>query len=98
MLSIKMSRFGLGFAVSFWLMALLAFGFHTWSVFFNPANSGESAILLLPFALPWINWIPADSFTGWLWEGMAMPGWWMLVLVNTGLIYGICGGIGWKKR
>lgn len=44
---------------------LLAFlGLLAWIFFVaskNPADSGESGILLLPFAMPWVMWLPVAS-------------------------------------
>ena len=64
-------------------LALLAWIFLVASK--NPADSGESGILLLPFAMPWVMWLPVD----WLgpWSGVAC------VLVNAVIVYGVFGGL-----
>ncbi|MFC1796093.1 hypothetical protein ACFL1V_03250 [Pseudomonadota bacterium] len=51
----------------------------------NPADSGESGILLLPFAMPWIMWLPVR----WLGPvtGFACVG------LNAGILYLLFGGL-----
>ena len=68
---------------------LLAFlGLLSW-VFFvaskNPADSGESGILLLPFAMPWVMWLPLE------WLG-PLAGF-ACVALNAVLLYGLFGGV-----
>jgi hypothetical protein len=50
----------LGFTIS-GIFILLVLAVFCWIFFVaskNPADSGESGILLLPFAMPWIMWLP----------------------------------------
>jgi hypothetical protein len=51
----------------------------------NPADSGESGILLLPFAMPWVMWLPVD------WLGL--PAGVACVSLNAGLLYCLFGGL-----
>jgi hypothetical protein len=68
---------------------LLAFlGLLSWVFFIaskNPADSGESGILLLPFARPWVMWLPP----GWLgpFAGFAS------VALNALILYCLFGGV-----
>jgi hypothetical protein len=56
----------------------------------NPADSGESGILLLPFAMPWIVKMPV----AWVgpWAGF------VCVLFNTLIVYCVFGGLRLAKR
>jgi hypothetical protein len=70
------------------LFLLVFFAIAAW-VFFvaskNPADSGESGILLLPFAMPWVMWLPAA------WLGpLAGFG---CVAFNAVLLYALFGGL-----
>ena len=82
---IRLSRSG--FAVSGLFLLLFAATF-AW-VFLvaskNPADSGESALLLLLFALPWINIIP-QSMAGPL-VGI------VCVFLNALILYLVFGGV-----
>ena len=51
----------------------------------NPADSGESGILLLPFAMPWIMLIPS----AWLGLLVAVG----CVLLNALILYCVFGGL-----
>ncbi len=55
----------------------------------NPADSGESGILLLPFAMPWITLVPNDWLGPWVAFGC--------VLLNALILYCLFGGLR-KKR
>jgi hypothetical protein len=55
----------------------------------NPADSGESGILLLPFAMPWIMWLPVR------WLG-PMTGFACMVL-NALILYFVFGGLRSRK-
>ena len=70
----------------------LFFGLLGWVVFSassNPADSGESAIMLLPFALPWIMWLPVELLGPW--TGLAC------VLLNAALLYLLFGGLRFSR-
>ncbi|MFA4828630.1 MAG: hypothetical protein WC855_14320 [Thermodesulfovibrionales bacterium] len=54
----------------------------------NPGNSGESGILLLPFLLPWIIFLRTGSWFDHNIETLI----WVVILLNTLIIYLICGG------
>jgi hypothetical protein len=66
--------------------ALLAWVFFVASK--NPADSGESGILLLPFAMPWVMWLPVE----WLGPWAAF----LCVSFNAFLLYCVFGGIRFK--
>lgn len=76
-----------GFLVS-GLFVLLVLAIFCWIFFVaskNPADSGESGILLLPFAMPWIMWLPVN----WLGPvtGFACMG------LNALILYLLFGGL-----
>ena len=88
-LSIRWSP--LGFTVS-GIFVLLILAIFCWIFFVaskNPADSGESGILLLPFAMPWIMWLPVR----WLGPiaGFACMG------LNALILYLLFGGLRPKK-
>ena len=56
----------------------------------NPADSGESGILMLPFMMPWINWIPVHLL------GLATG--FACILFNTLLLYCLFGGLRLKRK
>jgi hypothetical protein len=91
---LRKSRTGL-IASGLFLLAFL--GLFSW-VFFvaskNPADSGESGILLLPFAMPWVIWLPVEWLpVEWLgpWAGF------LCALLNSILIYLLFGGLRWNR-
>jgi hypothetical protein len=95
------SRLGLWVAGSYVALAATAFSVHLTSTYTNVANSGESGILLIPFALPWISWIDWMSpgfFRSAIWENPFLAGWWLLVGTNALLLYVVCGGVRWRGR
>ena len=51
----------------------------------NPADSGESGILLLPFAMPWISLIPTE----WLGLLAALGS----IFLNALILYCVFGGL-----
>jgi hypothetical protein len=55
----------------------------------NPADSGESGILLLPFAMPWISLVPGK----WLGLGVGMG----CIFLNALILYCLFGGLRFKK-
>jgi hypothetical protein len=75
------------------IFLLLALGVFLWIFFVaskNPADSGESGLLMLPFAMPWIMHLPVS----WLgpWTG------WACILFNALIIYCLFGGLKLKKH
>ena len=80
-----------GFAVAG--LFLLAVGtLFAWIFFIaskNPADSGESAIILLPFAMPWIMMIPSS----WLGPFVGLS----CFLLNALILYFVFGGLRLKK-
>lgn len=87
-----LKRSGIGCA-SAAIFVVLFVGAFAW-VFFvasqNPADSGESAILLLPFTMPWIFLVP-DGWLGPL-AGIACVG------LNSFLVYLVFGGLRLRRR
>lgn len=55
----------------------------------NPADSGESAILLLPFAVPWVYVLPAK----WLGLGTGIGS----ILLNGLVLYCAFGGLRFRR-
>ena len=72
---------------------LFAFlGLLSWVFFIaskNPADSGESGILLLPFAMPWVMWLPVE------WLGLWAA--FLCVSLNALILYGLFGGLRFKN-
>jgi hypothetical protein len=56
----------------------------------NPADSGESGILLLPFGMPWVMWLPVE------WMGMTTG--FLCVALNAFIVYCLCGGLRPRKK
>ena len=74
------------------LFLLLAFAVFCWIFFVaskNPADSGESGILLLPFAMPWIMWLPV----GWLGPRTGFA----CIFLNALILYLLFGGLRARK-
>ena len=62
MLKLRIKKSLAGF-IAGGLFLSLAVGVFCWIFFIasrNPADSGESGIMLLPFAMPWIMWLPVE--------------------------------------
>ena len=55
-----------------------------------PADSGESGILLLPFAMPWVMWLPVEWLG--LWSAF------LCVSLNTLIVYCLAGGLRFRKK
>ncbi|MCW8873595.1 hypothetical protein ACFL33_05335 [Pseudomonadota bacterium] len=92
MKSLVLQKSKTGFiAAALFLLAFL--GVLAWIFFVaskNPADSGESGILLLPFAVPWVMWLPVE----WLGPWAAV----LCVLLNAVIIYVLFGGLRLKTR
>jgi len=89
-LSIRFSKGGIAAAGLFLSLAMAVFAWIFFVASKNPADSGESGILLLPFAMPWITILPSDwvgPFTG-----LAM------ILFNSLILYLVFGGLRRAKR
>ena len=84
-LTFKWSRNGIIATGLFLFLACLVLGWVILVASKNPADSGESGILLLPFAMPWIMIIPGN----WLGplSGLAA------ILFNSLIIYCVFGGL-----
>jgi hypothetical protein len=81
----KRSRQGFLAAALFLAVFLALFAWIFFVASKNPADSGESGILLLPFAMPWISIVPE----AWLGLMAAFAG----VILNALIIYLIFGGL-----
>lgn len=80
-----------GFAAA-GLFLLLAAGVFFWVVFVapkNPGESGESGILLLPFAMPWVMMMP----TSWVSPATGIGS----VLLNALILYLLFGGLRFRR-
>jgi hypothetical protein len=85
----KLSRRGFFAAGLFLLAATSVFAWVFFVASKNPADSGESGILLLPFAMPWISIIPAS----WLGLGAGLG----CILFNALVLYCVFGGLRIRK-
>lgn len=84
-LALKFSRGGVLAAGLFLSSAAAVFAWVFFVASKNPADSGESGILLLPFAMPWITLLPS----GWLGPWVALG----CVLLNSLILYCVFGGL-----
>ena len=89
-LSCRFSRPGLTLASVFLLLASAVFAWVFYSASSNPADSGESGILLLPFAMPWIALVPDR----WLGPGSGFGA----ILFNALILYALGGGVRFTKN
>ena len=81
-------RWSRGGAIAAGLFLLAAMAVFAWIFFVaskNPADSGESGILLLPFAEPWIMLVPR-AWLG-LWVALGC------ILMNAVILYCVFGGL-----
>ncbi len=69
-------------------VALLALGYHIWSVKTNPANSGETGIVLLPFCMPWIAIIPRPLLS-FITDHAPLNGYLLFVGLNAAIVYAL---------
>ena len=83
--SLKFSRGGTLAALLFLLAAVAVFAWVFFVASKNPADSGESGILLLPFAMPWITLIPG----AWVGPFVALG----CILLNSLILYCVFGGL-----
>lgn len=91
MLKLRIKKSLAGFIAGGLFLSLAAAVF-CWIFFIaskNPADSGESGIMLLPFAMPWIMWLPVE----WLGPltGLAC------ILLNALILYLLFGGLRFGK-
>jgi len=74
------------------LFLLAAVSVFAWIFFIaskNPADSGESGILLLFFAMPWISIVPAS----WLGPGVGLG----CIAINALMLYCVFGGLRFRR-
>lgn len=84
-LAFKFSRSGVLAAGLLLLSFISVFAWVSFVASKNPADSGESGILLLPFAMPWISLVPG----AWLGPMVAVG----CVLLNSLILYCVFGGL-----
>ena len=89
MLILKKSKGGAIAATLFLLAAIAVFAWVFFVTSRNPADSGESAFVLLPFTMPWITLAPAD------WNRHLFA--FACVFLNALILYGIFGGLRFKR-
>lgn len=80
-----MSRGGFPAAGLFLASAAAVFAWVLFSASTNPADSGESGIVLLPFAMPWISLAPNRWLGPWMGLGC--------ILLNAMMLYCVFGGL-----
>jgi hypothetical protein len=71
--SLRFSRGGTLAAGFFLLSATAVFAWVFFVASKNPADSGESGLLLLPFAMPWISLVPNTWLGPWIALGPGLP-------------------------
>ena len=86
----KLSRWGFIAAGLFLSAAASLFAWIFFIASKNPADSGESGILLLPFAMPWIMMIPS----AWLGPFIGLG----CILINALILYFLFGGFRIKRK
>lgn len=82
---LRFSRGGLVASALFLAVAVAALAWLFLVASKNPADSGESGILLLPLVMPWIMMLPDDSVG----PGTALG----CLALNAGLLYAVFGGV-----
>ncbi len=81
------SRFGWFIAGAYIALALVTFVAHLVPVKTNPADSGESAIPFFLLTLPWGMMLPKSLLYTSAWAYLAHPVGWLLVLLNSLILY-----------
>ena len=84
------SRGGFVAAGLFLLLFIVVFSWVYFIASKNPADSGESGILLLPFAMPWITLFPARM------SGLVLA--FVCVFINALVLYLVFGGLRIRKQ
>lgn len=87
--TINFSRWGFAAAGLFLLLTVAVFSWIFFIASKNPADSGESGILLLPLAMPWIMLVP----NSWLGPFFGLG----CILFNSLILYCLFGGLRFKK-
>jgi len=88
-LGLRKSRAGALAAGLFVAAFFIVFAFVWFVASRNPADSGESGLLLLIFAMPWAMWLPVEWLGPWAGAGC--------MLLNAFLLYCLFGGIGLRR-
>jgi hypothetical protein len=89
-LVLKSSKIGFAVAAIFLLLAIVVVAWLFYSSATNPGDSGEGGVLLIFFAMPWVDIIP-NRFIG-LFSAIAC------ILINAFLLYCLFGGLRFEKR
>lgn len=87
---IRFSASGLAAAGVFILLAMTAFAWIFFVASKNPADSGESGIILVFFALPWISLLPS----AWLGPLVGL----VSIVCNALILYLVFGGLRITRR
>lgn len=82
---LQYSRGGALAAGGFLSLAMAVVGWVFVAALTNPADSGESGVLLLPFVMPWIALLPST----WLGPGIAVA----CLLLNAFILFCVFGGL-----
>ncbi len=93
MIRLRKSPAGLALAGAFVAVALVLFALHVLSYRTNPADSGASALWFFLLTLPWANLLPEALINAPWWDRVALAAAWLLVALNSFLVYCIAGGI-----
>jgi hypothetical protein len=83
--ALKFSWYGMVAAGLFLVAAGAVFAWIFFVASKNTADSGESGILLLPFAMPWITLVPKAWLGSWVALGC--------ILLNSLILYCVFGGL-----
>lgn len=78
-------------------LAVFALLTHLYSVKNNPGDSGESAIVMMPFCLPWIALVPKDVVYSKFWAYGAYFFYVVAAGTNALILYCVFGGWNLKK-
>ena len=97
MLTLRKSKAGFIVGGLFLLLALLGLAAHLYSMATNPQDGGESAVIMIPFALPWILWIPKTLVASASWQWLTYPVFGGMALLNAFILYCVFGGLRPKK-
>ena len=92
----NLSKSGLTIAVLYFVIFVVVYSYLQYSARTNPGDSGEGGIYLVPFVLPWYLLVPDSHFR----ESFATPLHCISALLNSIIIYLLCGGVTtfWRSR
>ena len=92
----KLSKSGLTIAGLYFVLFVVVYSYLRYCTRTNPGDSGEGGIYLVPFVLPWYLLVPYSHFR----ESFATPLHCISALLNSIIIYFLCGGVAafWQSR